>query len=115
MQYSDVSRHDWHAGQILCILPTRASQAHAFLIDFSVTTQSDLDFDLSTDDYGQCVSVIAQKDITGLDPKWVCEYWDRDDMKRESWDTHEMTITKEGFVWSSKAADPYEFVYEGLD
>ena len=76
----------------------------------------DLDVDLSKDDYGRCVSAIRRQDITGLDSKWVCEYWDRDEMKRESWDTNKMTIVKKGHqVWSSSAVDPYKFVYDGLD
>jgi hypothetical protein len=120
VQCSDISQHDWHAGQILCNLSPSSSssqaQAHAVLIDFSATTQTlDLDVDLSKDDYGRCVSAITHQDITGLDSKWVCKYWDRDEMKRESWDTSGMTMVKREYVWSSKAVDPYKFVYEGTD
>ena len=99
IQCFDISQHDWHAGQILCNRPHSSSppQAHAVLIDFSSTTQTlDLDIDLSKDDYGQCISAITHKDITGLDAKWVCEYWDREEMKRECWDTHRVALGRDG-------------------
>ena len=118
IQCSDISQHDWHAGQILCNLSRSSSppQAHAILIDFSSTTQTlDLDIDLSKDDYGQCISAITHEDTTGLDAKWVCEYWDREEMKRECWDTHRVALGRDGFVWESSAVDPYRFVYERMD
>ena len=115
MQYADISQHDWHADQILCNLPP-SSQAHAVLTNFSATTQTlDPDVDLSLrDDYGRCVSAITHHD-TGLDRNWVWEYWDRDEMKRESWDTNEMGLMSQGCLWPSNAVDPYKFVYDGLD
>jgi hypothetical protein len=114
MQCSDISQHDWHAGQILCNRSSQ-TQAHAVFIDFSATTQTlDLDIDLSKDDYGRCVSAITRRPETGLDPKWVCEYWNNDEMKREDWDTNRMTMFTEGYSWRSQATDPYEFVYKGL-
>ena len=117
MQCSDVSQHDWHAGQILCnICPSLSSSspAHAVLIDLSATLQTlDLDVNLAKDDYGRCVSAITHESITGLDPKWVCEYWDRDEMKREIWDVYSVGIMRNGYHWSSKREDPYAFVYEG--
>ena len=115
IQCADISQHDWHPGQILCNL-TLSSQAHAVLIDFSATTQTlDLDVDLSLDDYGHCVSAISFPEITGLDVKWVCEYWDRDEMKRESWDTNRMGLREGEYIWSSYGVDPYKFVYDELD
>jgi hypothetical protein len=119
VQCSDISQHDWHAGQMLCNLTpssSQAQQAHTVLIDFSATLQTlDLDVDLSKDDYGRCVAAITHQDITGLDGKWICAYWDRDEMKRECWDTYGVGLLKKGFTWSSRAVDPYEFVYKGLD
>jgi hypothetical protein len=95
---------------------SQAQQAHTVLIDFSATLQTlDLDVDLSKDDYGRCVSAITHPHITGLDTKWICAYWDRDEMKRECWDTDKVTFFEPGYVWRSCAADPYEFVYKGLD
>ena len=115
MQYCDVSQHDWHPGQILCNFPPSSHaqlEAHAVLIDFSFTTQTlDLNVDLSNDDYGDCVSEIASI-LTGLDMKRVFEYWDRDDMRRECWDTEAMTISLGGYSWSSHRVDPYRFVYD---
>ena len=62
------------------------------------------------------MAAITHKNITGLDVRWVCEYWDRDEMKRESWDTNWMHMMRDGgFTWSSRPVDPYKFVYEGLD
>jgi hypothetical protein len=75
----------------------------------------DLDVDLSEDDYGQCVAAIMHQGVTGLDAKWVGGYWNRDEMKRECWDTTRLSLQKFEFTWSSSAVDPYEFVYEGLD
>ena len=59
----------------------------------------------------------AVQDVTasGLDLKWVCEYWDRDEMKRECWDTNGMALMDQGYVWISDAVDPYKFVYDGLN
>lgn len=115
MQCSDVSQHDWHAGQILCnFCPSlsSSSQAHVVLIDLSATLQTlDLDVDLAKDDYGGCVNAAIQG--TGLDPNWVCEYWDRDEMKREDWDAHSTSMWGNGYEWSSRRDDPYAFVYEG--
>ncbi|KAF8348694.1 hypothetical protein F5887DRAFT_951448 [Amanita rubescens] len=118
MQYSDVSQLDWHPGQILCNIPpsmsSDSSQAHAVLIDFSATTQTlDPDVDLSNlDDYGSCASAIAR--LTGMDTKWVCEYWDRDEMKRECWDANSMgAVFRSGYTWSTSGVDPYKFVYDG--
>ena len=119
MQCSDVSQHDWHGGQILCNLrPSLPSSspalAHAVLIDFSATLQTlDLDVNLAKDDYGRCVSAITHENTTGLDSKWVTEYWDRDEMKRENWDAYDMCMMKNGYYWFSKREDPYAFVYEG--
>jgi hypothetical protein len=115
IQCVDISQHDWHGGQILCNLPP-SSQAHAVFIDFSATMQTvDLDEDVSKDDYGRCVSAIIDSKDTGLDLKWICEYWDRDEMKRECWDAHGMSLKHYEFTWRSKAVDPYKFVYDGLD
>ena len=115
IQCADISQHDWHGGQILCNFPPSSSQAHAVFIDFSATMQTvDLDVDLSKDDLGRCVSAITVLDNTGMDVKWVCEYWDRDEMKRECWDAHGMGLMHRGYSWSSKAVDPYKFVYDGL-
>jgi len=116
MQYSDISQLDWHPGQILCNIPPSTSsssqpQAHAVLIDFSATTQTpDPDVDLSKDDYGTCASAIAR---VGIDTKWVCNYWDRDEMKRECWDAKSMGAFFHGYIWSTRGVDPYKFVYDG--
>ena len=118
IQCADISQHDWHGGQILCnLLPS--SQAHAVLIDFSATLQTiDLDVNLSKDDYGECVSAITHSKNTGMDMKWVCEYWDRDEMKRECWDAYEVSFGsfKGGneYSWRSGLEDPYKFVYDRL-
>ena len=117
IQCGDISQHDWHGGQILCnLLPS--SHAHAVLIDFSATLQTiDLDVNLSKDDYGQCVSAITDLKNTGMDVEWVCEYWDRDEMKRECWDVYGMslgTLGGKGHSWESEAVDPYKFVYDSL-
>ena len=113
IQCADISQHDWHGGQILCNL-SPSSQAHAVLIDFSATMQTvDLEVNPSKDDYGRCVSAIQE--VNGLDRKWVCEYWDRDEMKRECWDTNGLTVVDKGYVWSSRVVDPYKFVYDGLN
>ena len=115
MQSCDVSQHDWHSGQILCNLPSPQALAHAVLIDFSATTQTlELDVDLSKDDYGKCTSAISHNDVTGLDPEWVFAQWDREDMKRESWDTNSVAMARNGHHWSSSALDPYKFVYEHI-
>lgn len=120
MQNCDVSQHDWHSGQILCILHTAPTSSgilgHAGLIDFSATTQTldDLEIDYSADDYGKCVSAITHKRVTGLDPKWVFAQWDRDDMKREIWDTNSVGMSKGGAHWRSATVDPYKFVYESI-
>ena len=121
MQCSDVSQLDWHTGQILCnIRPSTCSssqpQAHAVLIDFSSTIQTlDPDVSLEKDDYGLCVNAIARQEHTGMDMKWVFEYWDRDEMKRECWDAGSMSafFPKLGYIWSSRGVDPYKFVYNG--
>jgi hypothetical protein len=119
IQCADISQHDWHGGQILCNL-SPSSQAHAVLIDFSATTQTiDIDVNLSKDDYGLCVSAItALHNTTGMDMKWVCDYWDRDEMKRECWDAYEMSTGNlkggKGYCWQSATGDPYKFVYERL-
>jgi hypothetical protein len=122
IQCADISQHDWHAGQILCHLSSSGSQAHAVLIDFSATTQTiDLDVDVSKDDdYGLCVSAIINQKRSGLGTKWVCEYWDRDGMERESWDTGSFGLFEElkdghEYYWSPRDVDPYKFVYDGLD
>ena len=114
MQFSQL---DWHPGQILCNIPASTSsypqpQTHAVLIDFSATTQTlDPDVSLSKDDYGNCASVIAE--LSGMDTKWVCEYWDRDEMKRECWDANVMGAIFRGYVWSPREVDPFKFVYDG--
>jgi len=114
MQCSDVTQHDWHAGQILCnlcpSLSSSSSPAHAVLIDLSATLQTlDLNVNLAKDDYGRCVSAITHENITGLDPKWVCEYyWDRDEMKREIWDVYRVGIMRNGYHWSSKREEPID-------
>jgi hypothetical protein len=118
IQCADISQHDWHGGQILCNLPP-SSQAHAVLIDFSATMQTiDINVNVSKDDYGKCVSAITRLKNTGMDMKWVCEYWDRDEMKRECWDAYGMslgTFGDNGYSWRSAVEDPYKFVYDGLD
>ena len=122
IQCADISQHAWHGGQILCNLPP-SSQAHALLIDFSATTQTiDLDVNLSNDDYGRCVSAITELKNTGMDVKWVCKYWDRDEMKRECWDAYAMSFLSTfdskgntlGYSWQSELEDPYKFVYDRL-
>jgi hypothetical protein len=101
--------------QIFCLFPPSSSQAHAVLIDFSATTQTlDLDVDLSKDDYGKCMFVLINP-ITGFDTKWVCEYWDRDEMKRECWDANMMGLVQKEYSWKAHAVDPYKFVYDGLE
>jgi hypothetical protein len=121
LQHADITQHDWHAGQILCHLPPSGSQAHTVFIDFAATTQTlDLDVDLSNskDDYGLCVVAITtsvRKDVTGMDTKWVCEYWDRDEMKRECWDANMMGLVQKEYSWKAHAVDPYKFVYDGLE
>ena len=120
LQRCDVSWHDWLFGQILCNLPSTAASsqalAHAILIDFSATIQTvELDVDLSSKDgYELCVSTITHIDVTGLDPKWVFAQWEREDMKRESWDTTSVCMSKNGHHWSSRPLDPYKFVYEHI-
>ena len=110
MQCADISQHDWHGGQILCNFPP-SSQAHAVLIDFSATTQTvDPNEDHSKDDYGRCVSAIVH--TPNLETKWLCEYWDRDEMKRECWDAFGVHLMYKGYSWSSNAVDPYKFVYD---
>ena len=121
MQCSDVSQLDWHTGQMLCNIPPSTCsfpqpQAHVVLIDFSATIQTlDPDVSLEKDDYGLCVNAIARQEYTGMDMKWVFEYWDRDEMKRECWDAQSMGICfpKLGYIWSSCGVDPYKFVYDG--
>ena len=110
IQCSDISQHDWHGGQILCNFPP-SSQAHAVLIDFSAMTQTlDINVELSEDDYGRCVDAIVS---ASLEPKWVFDYWDKDEMKRECWDTFWVHLMRKGYSWSS-GMDPYEFVYDEL-
>lgn len=118
MQNCDIAQHDWHSGQILCRLYSAPASsevaAHAVFIDFSATTQTtDLEIDYSKDDYGLCVSAIID-DVNGLDTKWELAQWDREDMKRESWDAFGVHIMKKDFTWSSKLPDPYAFVYESI-
>ena len=117
IQCADISQHDWHGGQILCnLLPS--PPAHAVLIDFSATMQTiAIDENVSKDDYGRCVSAITDSKNTGMDMKWVCEYWDRDEMKRECWDAYAMSIRTfdpegNGYSWRSGLEDPYKFVYD---
>ena len=106
MQCSDVSQLDWHTGQILCNIPP---SAHAVLIDFSATTQIlDPDVSFERDDYGNYVGAIARQELTtGMDIKWVFEYWDRDEMKRECWDVKSMSVVfpSLGYIWSSRGVD----------
>ena len=76
-----------------------------------MTQTLDISVEHSEDDYGRCVGAIIN--TTGLEPKWVFEYWDKDEMKRECWDTFRVHFTTEECRWSS-GMDPYEFVYDGL-
>jgi hypothetical protein len=124
LQHADITQHDWHAGQILCHLPPSGSQAHTVFIDFAATTQTlDLDVDLSEyskDDYGGCLVAITtsvRDNVAASDmlTKWVCEYWDRDEMKRECWDANELSVAQGEHSWTAHAVDPYKFVYDGLD
>jgi hypothetical protein len=74
----------------------------------------DLDEDVSKDDYGRCVSAIIDSKDTGLDVKWICEYWDRDEMKRECWDTYGMGLMQDRYSWSSNAVDPYTVPFKSI-
>jgi hypothetical protein len=112
MQCCDVSQHDWHAGQILCNL-SKSLEAHAVFIDFSASMQTtDIDEDLSTDDYGRCLGAISLPNSLGIDYKWVCDFWMRPEMARESWDARSMGFIKEGLNWSYRNKDPFAFVYD---
>jgi hypothetical protein len=124
LQRSDVSQHDWHQGQILCNLSHASSppQAHAVFIDFAATTQAiDVDIDVAVDhekdDYGRCVAAITRESYPGVDMQAVCKYWDRDEMKRESWDACDVMLFSvvTDFSWESRSVDPYKFVYEEMN
>jgi hypothetical protein len=47
----------------------------------------------------------------------VCKYWDRDEMKRESWDACDVMLFSvvTDFSWESRSVDPYKFVYEEMN
>ena len=114
MHYADISQHDWSADKILCNLPP-SSQAHAVLTNFSATTQTlDLDVDPSSGMIMGNACLLLR--ITILVWIWIGYggYWDRDEMKRESWDTNEMGVMSQGALWPSNAVDRYKFVYDGL-
>ena len=112
LQRLDVRQHDWYSGQFLCrrvdatdsAIPIESrghpeALVHAFFVDFSATYQTtNTNYRFAVDDYGRCVQSIGDTETTGLDLKWVCDYWDKEHMKREEWDTGSTLITDPPFV-----------------
>ena len=83
---------------------------NAIFIDFASTYQTtDSRYENVVDDYGRCVSVVRR---SGLDMKWVCDYWDKEHMKREDWDLGSIGFATKEFYWVSRNKEPYAFVYE---
>ncbi|TFY79421.1 hypothetical protein EWM64_g4590 [Hericium alpestre] len=85
LQYSDVSQHDWHLGQILCLVPEpdspgeEAAPAHCVLVDFAQTRQSYWKMDSQfANDAGEAMRTL----LSVLDEDLVWDNW----APREMWD-----------------------------
>lgn len=122
LQRSDVSQLDWHLGQILCHFPksvtssTEKPTPRAVFIDFSNTVQTTYDrYTCGVDDYGFCFEKLCFSNLPGLDVRWIVDYWQRDDMKREGWDCRTIGMIRKGVNYVYKPKDPYGFVYEMKD
>jgi hypothetical protein len=115
LQCADVSQHDWHSGQIMCMVirqnnddpdAPQPQSVHCVLVDFSATTQSIEEEHHMNDDFGSCLAVLMETDL-GLNPEIA---W-RNFGEREYWDLNMLSAIVGGERRFSVAAEPYEFVY----
>ena len=88
IQYSDISQHDWHLGQVLCNPVETRSQAldgsnvHCVLVDFSQASVSiDQQEFHRVDDFGQCLRTLCNPK-SGFNADLVWENFG----SREHWD-----------------------------